>query len=87
MKSKLTLVIYVRKPKWIATFGDSLIGKIGWDRLEGKGHISPCSATSRKRLLAPECINVFVQLCIDLGTRASIIMTSEMSAAKPIAQI
>ncbi len=76
-------MIHSRKPKWISTLCDTMIDKVDWNRLEGERHIGSSGVVNRSRLLSPECMDIFVQLCIDPRTRASIVMTLEISAAKP----
>ena len=86
VNGKLTMVVDFKKPERIATLGDTLIDKIDRDRLESEYHISSSSVVGCSRLLPPERIYIFVQLYMDLSTRAPIIMVSEISTANPIGQ-
>ena len=72
---ELTLMIDLRKVEWVAPFVDTLPNHVGGNRLQGEGHVGARERVNRHCSLPPECIDVFVQLRIDLGGRAAIIVT------------
>lgn len=73
-------MLYSRKAKWISSLSDTLGENVDWSWLKSERHISSSGVTNPSRPLSPDCMDIFVQLCIDLGTRASIIVALDTSA-------
>ena len=81
MKNEPTLVIQSGQAQWVTTLCDALIHEICGNWLENKGHVGSGAFVRRNRLLSPECVDVFVQLRIDLGGCPTIVMTWDLLAA------
>ena len=59
----------------VPSFRNTLIDKVDRDRLEGKRYVCSGSRVCRERFLSPRYVDIFVQLDVDLGACAIIIVT------------
>ena len=74
---ELTLMIYSGNSKWIAAFCIALIHEIGRYRLKGECHVGSCRFVDCHGLFPPKCVYIFVELHIDLGAGAPIVVAAE----------
>lgn len=80
-------MVYLGEIEGVAAVGDPLVDKVDWDGLESKGHVGSGGGVSRESLLSPERVDVIVELCVNFGACASVIVALKMSAATIIEQV